>query len=811
MSSNGHKTKSIKSETNSSYTVHSLDQQQASICDNLQQAKFELEPVHLQFSLSNKLNKLLVSSNIMYILLANVVYKIDLDNPSQVENYALPGKVTNAWLNPNGQTLIVQIEKQAYYTLEKKVFKSLKFKNIEVTSIAFSNHNMVVGTKDGIIYVYEKSLKQVYKVDSPVQGVMFSNDYSQINVLANSLYTWDCFDTSYVELQKVFKQTTPVIKSINPPGIFTSNPQNYVYISSDNEIITNDEEMQLDRVDEEFLQIALTPHHLIGIEGNSLKIYNKLNKQLQELSLSENKIRGIAVDNLFNTYWVYTKNSIYEFVIENESILVWYDYYKMGKYSEALKYLDEDDEANFLKRDLVLIKQGYDYLQRGGFGILSDDLSLQIQGIQILAKLTEPFEKVCLMLLNHKESDVLLIEYLLAKLNKKNKVRMVVLSAWIIELMVRNDDSRVYEFIKTNYKLLDRPTMYQILNSEKLIFYAELIEDYNFILKYYIDKKNWALAVKTLIKLYTKGDIELVYENATILLMNYPKVTETWLKLDLEYEKLLPALLKHQEQAIHFLQQVIMDKHYKKNKQLNNAYLCLLITKPGTDKQIIKFINFTSNFDTNFILRLCISHEKFHPAVLIYIEIGLFDQALELALKHDLTSLAEFILNKYDEDKQVEGIKLEDANYNVKRKLWLKFAKYLIDKLDDLNETLHHHIINVSMLDLKDLLPLFPETILINNFKDEIVESLNEYNKRIVHLSLDMNNSSEHLREMKKKVIYNKKKTNVAIIEPGEPCRKCGKLLVQENFVYFPNCHHAFHKECMKKNQCLLCNDFLNL
>ena len=55
--------------------------------------------------------------------------------------------------------------------------------------------------------------------------------------------------------------------------------------------------------------------------------------------------------------------------------------------------MDEDDEANFLKRDLVLIKQGYDYLQRGGFGILSDDLSLQIQGIQILAKLTEPFEK----------------------------------------------------------------------------------------------------------------------------------------------------------------------------------------------------------------------------------------------------------------------------------------------------------------------------------------------------------------------------------------------------------------------------------
>ena len=155
------------------------------------------------------------------------------------------------------------------------------------------------------------------------------------------------------------------------------------------------------------------------------------------------------------------------------------------------------------------------------------------------------------------------------------------LSAWIIELMVRNDDSRVYEFIKTNYKLLDRPTMYQILNSEKLIFYAELIEDYNFILKYYIDKKNWALAVKTLIKLYTKGDIELVYENATILLMNYPKVTETWLKLDLEYEKLLPALLKHQsKQSISY-----------------NKSLWINTTRKQTVKQcLFVFINYKTRY-----------------------------------------------------------------------------------------------------------------------------------------------------------------------------------------------------------------------
>ena len=122
---------------------------------------------------------------------------------------------------------------------------------------------------------------------------MFSNDYSQINVLANSLYTWDCFDTSYVELQKYLNRQHPLSNQLTHLG-YSRQTHRTMYITSDNEIITNDEEMQLDRVDEEFLQIALTPHHLIGIEGNSLKIYNKLNKQLQELSLSENKIRGIG-------------------------------------------------------------------------------------------------------------------------------------------------------------------------------------------------------------------------------------------------------------------------------------------------------------------------------------------------------------------------------------------------------------------------------------------------------------------------------------------------------------------------------------
>ena len=105
--------------------------------------------------------------------------------------------------------------------------------------------------------------------------------------------------------------------------------------------------MQVDRIDDKLAGIMTSPHHIIGYHENLIKIYNKLNKERKEITVSSGKIRGITADFISNTYWVYTKSSIYELVIENESILVWYDYYKMGKYMEALKYLEDEREDNF--------------------------------------------------------------------------------------------------------------------------------------------------------------------------------------------------------------------------------------------------------------------------------------------------------------------------------------------------------------------------------------------------------------------------------------------------------------------------------
>lgn len=48
--------------------------------------------------------------------------------------------------------------------------------------------------------------------------------------------------------------------------------------------------------------------------------------------------RGLIVDNIRKTYWIYTDSSLYELVISNEDRDVWKVYLEKGQPDIALKY-----------------------------------------------------------------------------------------------------------------------------------------------------------------------------------------------------------------------------------------------------------------------------------------------------------------------------------------------------------------------------------------------------------------------------------------------------------------------------------------
>ncbi|CUM68486.1 uncharacterized protein PRCAT00006211001 [Priceomyces carsonii] len=968
-----------------------------------QQPLFHIEQVQLQFSLDYTLKQLLVRSNVMYLISKRIIYKIKLDNPTEVYKVNVTGtseEITKCWLHPSGLHLIVQTYENNYYYLHDS-YRELKplprLKGLSVKFIAFfDNHDgattgdFLLATEDSIYLAMIKShtsagqenkrddkyVKQVYKKLHNISGLAFCNNNSQIVLFSDSsVHFWDCFDTSYSELTRVFK-TTPKsldLSSSDGPSVFESNGQEYLFtFLKSKEIYTNDPEILLSKTEKLNVteqisgSIVISDHHIIALNDkrNKLLVMNKLSKK--EITLNLNDLLGtdisvlaITADYKAKTYWVYSNSDIYELVIENESVSVWYNYYVMGKYDEALKCLEK--KGTSFQKDMVLIKQGYDYLQRGGFalGLIEDTLSrdltnLQIKGIKTLAHLSEPFEKVCLMLLNLQSSDAnakggiisdkLLIEYLLVKFKiardvEKNRIRIIILSSWIIERMLRvmyrlqNEvehklmdepkssveykkstladlNNQFMSFLKSNYKILDKKTIYSIIEElyyyPKLIYYAELIGDFEFILNYYINLEQWPEAIKTMIRIYTNDTTsDIIYKVSTVLLINSPKATvNAWLKFNsLDYEKLLPAIFTYNKnsssislsnnETIYFLLKLIHEKGIN-NSYVNNCYLSMLITYPATDsiskkianKHINKFFNFAKLefpkkdllYDSNLILRLCLRYNHFQPAILVLInDMAQFEQALKLALDNDLVQLGEFVLrsyNKYLSDERngnqeddfdsryIGKIKLDEESFGNKKKLWLMFAKYLIEgayagksfdiilgkpqtgkeepeingkeessnkngtsiekvseeiagvdveskksnyRLKELNRVLTFLLnsSDINYLTLKDLLPLFPESININNFQHEIVKSLNDYNSKIGQLSMEMNESLQISLKLKHQIYIGQtieeKGKLLTIIEPGEPCKLCNNLLVSKNFICFKNCHHNFHKSCLIK------------
>lgn len=807
-----------------------------------EQPRFDVERVQLQFELKNNLKRLLVANNFMYVLSIDTLYRIDLNNPSIPSKITLPnssegGSVTNCWLHPNGKFFILQINQTQYFHLHYAYtkFKLLpRFKGQLIEHFVFaekesetSTGDFLTITRDGTVSVAnikyhepgsqdkkrdDKYLKQVYKTSDTINGATFSNNSTQIELfVGDKIFVWDCFEPVLAELTRVFRQSPKAINigvQNEQPLIVSARLKFYLVVPSTGELYTNDDEILMsgaESLDLNSLSLSSSPesfivteHHLIFLSDTreSLVIFNKLTpqspivKKISSNFLPSETVLGLSSDPVANTNWIFTTDGIYEIVIINESISIWYNYYKMGKYEEALQLLNDAESSNIsLKKNVVLVKQGYELLQRGEFGLqprgYEDELfKLQCDGIRQLAKLQEPFEKISLMLLNQQLSSFeislmsskLLIEYLKVKYSdaktlESGKVRSIILSSWIIQLYLRciqlvenqlaiesetqnmeksnelessNFNSQtiyhelnvsVDDFLRKNHKFLDAKTIYEFCNRmnfpDKIILLAETLGEFDFILQRYIEEENWILALKALTQLFTKDTeraFEAIQRTSTVLLMNFPQSTvETWLKFsDIDYEALLPAILAYNRSlgsmppgknpTVHFLLKLIYDRGIK-SEVLNTCYLAILISYPSKESPpkyqdaILRALDFLrkdsrhiyskneSPYDSDFLLRLCLRHKKYDPAILILLkDLQLFDTALNLALNKHLTSAAELILRLFDsyitetteqvrddetnenasEGRLNNSIKLEEESFAMRKKLWGIYAKYLI-------------------------------------------------------------------------------------------------------------------------------------
>ncbi|KIR70649.1 hypothetical protein I310_05498 [Cryptococcus deuterogattii CA1014] len=504
---------------------------------------------------------------------------------------------------------------------------------------------------------------------------------------------------------------------------------------------------------------------------------------------TDEKAIGMSSDPVSRTFWIYTNKSILEVLVRNEDRDIWRAKLEKGEYADAL---------NFAK------------------------------SAQCYAQTNRSFEYVTLRFIDTDERDALRI-YLSEKLNrldKKQRTQRMMLATWLVEIFLNkwnavedllaiesantDTDSLTIERQITEEDLkglmvtyqndLEPKVVYELIQShgriDLYLFYANLIKDHGKVVEHWITEERWLEAIKAL---NSQNTIELYYRFASILMRHAPKETvDSWIRQPaLSPRRLIPAILQQYRRsepmssnhAVRYLSHVI-HRQSCTDTTIYNLLLTFYAADPDPDDgPLIRFLSSCPDdpeterpyYDLDYALRTCKQHGRIQPCVLIYSKLGLYESSVDLALEKGDLELAKENADKPEDDDV------------LRKKLWLKIAKYVVQEQKDIKSAMQFFG-STDLLKIEDILPFFPDFVVIDDFKIEICSALEEYSARIDALKAEMDDAIASSESIKRD-IRNLAKRFVTV-ERSDKCWKCGLELVSRQFYVFP-CQHQFHGDCL--------------
>ncbi|KAF3923941.1 hypothetical protein AA313_de0208147 [Arthrobotrys entomopaga] len=562
--------------------------------------------------------------------------------------------------------------------------------------------------------------------------------------------------------------------------------------------------------------VALTHYHLLVMCKGVLYAINRFDESIvfQDVIATEDaKVLGIRADPKCNTFWVFTADTIFEIVLKDENRDVWKIMLKQNLFDAAMRFASnprQKDQVSMASGDYLVTQKKY------------------TEAASIWGKSTKPFEEVCLTFLEAGEHNALR-KYLLTKLNslpKTSIMQRMMVATWLVEVFMAAlntlDDKlsaktetsgelanntanqldavrdEYYNFISKYKNELDKKTTYDVISSHgretELLYFASAVKDWNYVLNYWVQRENWKEALEVLKK---QSHPDIFYKYASVLISNAPMETVDILtrQSNLDTVKLIPALLTYSEkadnvpisdnQAIRYLLYAI-DRLGNTQTAIHNTLLSLLaVSKSKDESQLLAFLRAheaNPHYSVDFALRICIKHERVQSAVHIYTLMEKYQEAVNLALRHGDTELASIIANRTEDDPVLT------------KQLWLSIAKTVIKQNGGAIKPALEVLNECKLLKIEDLIPFFPDFVVIDDFKEQICAALEDYSFKIDRLKKEMDDSARTAENIRHDIELLDRR--YAIIEPGERCFVCQYPLLSRQFFVFP-CQHAFHTDCL--------------
>jgi hypothetical protein len=486
--------------------------------------------------------------------------------------------------------------------------------------------------------------------------------------------------------------------------------------------------------------LVLTPFHVLLPHDSEVSVVSILSEKV----LMNDRIPGDCGDALGmchdcvkGTIWLYTKKGIFKCKMDREDRNVWKAYLDQEKFDMARKYCRGDE----LKLLHVRMKEAEFLLQKGD----------SVRSAQLYAHTLVPFEQVFFKLNSIKDDSGLRV-FLLEKLETLGEdeigqyslVTLVLLEHYFKTLgLLRDsgeDTNQAYKKVSLELEnLLQKPrvlktlernsnAVYQLLSchadQSNIIKISGLIKAYDRVVKHLINTNRHMEALEILTN--HSSDV-LILEHLPTLLKTIPIPTVDFMMSlghKLDPVKIMPKLVqvhasKKATSEIKKYLEFCINELDRTDSVLHNFLITIYATEyPDKLLPYLKMQgeNLDSvNYDTKLALRECVSAKQDVASVHILSVMGLYQEAVELALKTDL-SLAKATAEK------------QRNNPQVCKKLWLVITKYLVEESQDVTKALAI-MHECELIKIEDILPFFPDFVTIDLFKDAICESLKEYNE----------------------------------------------------------------------------------
>ncbi|KAF5834626.1 Pep3/Vps18/deep orange family-domain-containing protein [Dunaliella salina] len=385
----------------------------------------------------------------------------------------------------------------------------------------------------------------------------------------------------------------------------------------------------------------------------------------------------------------------------------------------------------------------------------------------------------------------------------------------------RAAEQQLHDFLCENVDVLDVGTTTGLLGAygrlEELLTYAQARGDHEAVLEALLQRPGGALRALAVLR-KPSCPRELVYRFAPALMADAPEETVDALVAanpPLEPRRLIPALLRFasptspiegRQAVLRYLTYAVDGPPRCQDSAVHDLVvaLCALADDEAHLLTYLARARSASGaplYDPKYALRRAQEQNKDKATVRLLCELGMHTDAVRVACAHDNLNLAKAVASDApDEDLVLGGPEGGMGGKSVaavspsstRRRLWLAIARHVVQQqgsdadgpdqaarqtgaikqaVDLLKEA-------EGLLKIEDVLPFFPNFVTIDNFKDAICDSLEQYNKQIEHLKTEMEEATGIADAVRADLVT--LKGRVAAIQAEQACAQCGVGLLMK-------------------------------